>query len=114
MKRFQEDKLTITFDGITMDWFGKSIFQNPSERLDPFFNEILAENSRKKIIIRFNHLEYISSSTIQSILKLFRTLNEKNIETTVLYDENSEWQSSAFSAFEILKTVMKNLIINPG
>lgn len=111
MKNFKQNNLKITFDGKTISWIGKSIFRDPSKNLEPYFDSIIPQIDKNGVAIRFDQLEYLNSSSIRSILKLIRKLHALNINTEIIYSNDSGWQSTAFKAFYTLRTMMKNLKI---
>lgn len=107
MKRLDSDTFTITFDGKTINWAGEIKFQNFYDQLLAFFNEIVKDMTPEhEIIIRFNDLNYMNSSTIQAMMVLLKMLNEQKIYTIVTYDSKINWQRSSFKALEKLNKVL--------
>ena len=59
---------------IVMKWLGKSRERDPGAMLYPYFNEIINEIKEGDLTIDFSELEYMNSSTVPPILKLFKLL----------------------------------------
>ena len=109
MKIFKDEELTILFDGKTIIWQGKGLYQYPSGKIDIFFDEVIPEIQAEGITIHFEELTYLCSSAIHSIIKLFKKLNTAGINTRVYYNKNSEWQRIAFKALGKLTLILKNI-----
>ena len=91
---------------IIMKWLGKSRERDPGALLYPYFNEIINEIKEGDLIIDFSELEYMNSSTVPPILKLFKLIDTRKIKTKILYDGRSGWQSASFKA---LSTIAETL-----
>ncbi|MCU0289939.1 MAG: hypothetical protein MUF15_26555 [Acidobacteria bacterium] len=83
---------------IIMKWLGKSRERDPGAMLYPYFNEVISEINEGDLVIDFHELEYMNSSTVPPILKLFKLLDTRKIKTKILYDSRSGWQCASFKA----------------
>ena len=111
MKNFEAGELIIHFDGKTIIWYGKSIFPDPSINLNPYFDSIIPQMDKNGITIRFDKVKFLCSSTLYSIIRLIRKLNEIEIKTTIIYSKDLNWQRVTFKAFHTLSRIMKNFSI---
>jgi len=84
---------------LILKWSGKSTSLYPSEFLNPIFNEALAAN--KKIIMNFNDLSFVTSSTITPILKLLDSIKNGSLQIELQYDSSVDWQNLTFSALGV-------------
>ncbi len=97
---------------VVMKWLGKSRDRDPGLLLYPYFNDVINEMNNKELIIDFIKLEYMNSSTVPPILKLFKLLEEHNITTQILYDSQSGWQCASFKALSTIADTLKNVNID--
>ena len=86
---------------IKMKWLGVSNDMNTSEVPINYLKTLSTELKGKKLIVDFGSLEYMNSSATQLIILFFSELNNNEIETQILYNEDLEWQSLLFSAIKI-------------
>ncbi len=112
MENIKMGSLTLSIEKIKgktiLDWIGESNEKKPSEELIPFFNEFI-ENQNNDLIIKFDKLNYMNSSTIHPLILFIKDLNEKNIKIEICYNKNSKWQKEAFKAMENLTSILKNI-----
>ncbi len=94
---------------VVMKWLGKSRDREPSLMLNQYFNDIINDIIDKELTIDFSELEYMNSSTIPSIIKLFKLLDLRNINTKILYDDQSIWQNASFKALSTISKSMDNV-----
>lgn len=111
MKRFEDEELTISYDGRTMIWEGKGLFQYPATRIDSFLEKLIPDIDSEGVILRFDNLSYLGSCAIHCIVKLLKRLNEARIKTRVVYNRESEWQRTAFRALENLSQGLNYITI---
>jgi hypothetical protein len=108
----KDNKLEIIFkEGSTnvVTWIGISDSKNPSSVITPYFNKIFDTFRGKELLVQFEKLEFINSSTVPSIVELVGDLEKNNIKTTITYDKNSKWQAASFKALETIVKNMKNV-----
>jgi hypothetical protein len=115
MKDFEAEGLQIKLlnegDRVTMQWLGKSDSREPSAVITPFFEEVVPEFDGKSVVVEFQNLRYINSSTIPTILSLMKQLSERNIGTTITFNKNSSWQSASFKALQTISKNMDNITV---
>jgi hypothetical protein len=92
-------------------WSGKSESRDPSAVINPFFDELMAKLKDKELLVRFEDLTSMNSSTVPPIIKLIKDLEEAGITTTISYNKNSKWQSASFKALETIVVTMKNISV---
>ncbi|MDH4262952.1 MAG: SiaC family regulatory phosphoprotein [Spirochaetia bacterium] len=100
-------RLEVNEDGenIKLNFLGKSNARSPSDFLNPVLQEICdkAFAEKKKIVLDFCNLEYMNSSTVAPIIKLWAQLKSQEISLTVEYNNEILWQRANFSAFSIFE-----------
>ncbi|MBN2159856.1 MAG: hypothetical protein JW807_10705 [Spirochaetes bacterium] len=92
-------------------WTGKSESKNPSAVITPYFKQILDKFKGKELLVQFEKLEYINSSTVPPIVDLVSDLDKSGVKTTITFDKNSKWQSASFKALETIVKNMKNITL---
>jgi hypothetical protein len=97
----QEDETTIT-----AEWKGKSIEREPHKFITPILvREIKKCSDRnKRLVLDFQRLEYMNSSTITPIIKILERAKRGTTRITVRYDQAQKWQELIFSALTIFTT----------
>ena len=100
-------------DSIITNWTGKSVDRNPSQFLTPFLVDLLKRGNevKKQIILDFQKLEYMNSSTITPIIKILKRAKKGKVQLTILYDKLLKWQDLSFSALKIFQTKDKKVEI---
>ena len=91
---------------ITIRFIGKSNERNPSKFISPILSDVLhqSDSGNKEIVLDFNELEYMNSSTITPILKILdKATREKNYRITIVYRQSLKWQDLSFSALKIFE-----------
>jgi hypothetical protein len=66
---------------------------------------------KKRIILDFQKLDYMNSSTITPIIKILERAKRGKTQVTVLYKKILKWQDLSFSALEIFQTKDKRVEI---
>lgn len=84
-------------------WKGKSNNRHPGEALAPYFREVLAIASMRKLPIElhFEKLEHFNSSTITSIIQLIQDSRARAVKLVLVYDEALKWQKLSFDALRV-------------
>ena len=95
----------------TLLWNGKSEARDPASILLPFFNNITEKLKNKKLIIKFEKLEYLNSSTVLPIIDLIKKLESNGVDTMVTYDKESKWQIASFKALDVIVQTMNHIKI---
>lgn len=94
-----ESKITITFTG-------QSTEREPGKFINPILTDAI-QNSRKynkAVLIDFDNLEYMNSSTITPIIKILEGAKKTGETITVRYNRSKKWQELCFSALKIFET----------
>ena len=104
----QEDNNTIV-----AHWSGKSVDRNPGKFITPILVSLLNKSNdlKKRIILDFQNLDYMNSSTITPVIKILERAKRGKAQVTVLYKKLVKWQELSFTALEIFKTRDKRVKI---
>ncbi len=101
-------ELTITEDdnAICVSWKGKSVDRDPSVFTGPILTEALeyCAGSGKKLLLDFQDLEFMNSSTITPVSKIIELGKKRSVRITILYRKSKNWQELNFSALRIFET----------
>lgn len=92
-------------ENVRLNFFGKSKARTPAEFLDPILDETskMALINGKGLILDFYDLEFMNSSTVAPVIKLWAQLKSEGIPLTIEFNKDILWQKANFSAFEIFK-----------
>ncbi|MDY6933875.1 MAG: hypothetical protein SVZ03_06590 [Spirochaetota bacterium] len=96
---------------VVISWFGKSRERDPGAVINPYFDEIIDNFDGAELTIDFLKLEYMNSSTVPSIIKLFKLLDTREIPTRVIYDKNSGWQCASFKALDTIAQSLNSVTV---
>lgn len=94
---------------IVMKWLGKSDERDPSALISPFLDEIGKQIDSRSILVEFQKLEYMNSSTVPPIIQFMKNLSDLKIETTFTYDKSSNWQAASFKALETISRSLNSV-----
>ena len=102
-----------TDDSIITEWSGKSVDRNPSKFITPLLANLLERNgnSEKTLILDFQKLDYMNSSTITPIIKILERAKRGKVQLVVKYNKLLKWQDLSFSALKIFQTKDKRVEI---
>lgn len=109
-KKYTNNFLTIQVveheTSIDVKWEGKSTDREPSKFISPILVKVLEMSSglNKRIIMDFQSLSYMNSSTITPIIKILDKAKKGISKITIFYQKSMKWQELNFSALEIFKT----------
>ena len=100
-------------DSIFVFWTGKSVDRNPGKFITPILVDLLRRSNdlKKRIILDFQKLDYMNSSTITPIIKILERAKRGKTQVSVLYKKILKWQDLSFSALEIFQTKDKRVEI---
>lgn len=100
-------------DSIVAKWTGKSVDRNPSKFITPLLADILERSNgvTNKIILDFQELDYMNSSTITPIIKILERAKRSRVRLVVKYNKLLKWQDLSFSALKIFQTKDKRVEI---
>ncbi|MGB5751107.1 MAG: SiaC family regulatory phosphoprotein [Desulfobacterales bacterium] len=93
-------------DTIDVRWEGKSVDREPSKFISPILVKVLemASDLNKRIIMDFQSMAYMNSSTITPIIKILERANKGMTKITIFYQKSLKWQELNFSALKIFRT----------
>ena len=93
-------------DSISVQWLGKSSDRDPGKFITPILSSMLERggNGTKRIVLDFQKLLYLNSSTITPIIRLLDEARRGSHRITVTYQKATKWQDLSFSALQIFKT----------
>ncbi len=93
-------------NSIDVSWKGKSVDREPSKFISPILVKVLemAGDLNKRIIMDFQSMSYMNSSTITPIIKILERAKSGITKITIFYQKSLKWQELNFSALEIFKT----------
>lgn len=93
-------------NSIDVSWKGKSVDREPSKFISPILVKVLemAGDLNKRIIMDFQSMSYMNSSTITPIIKILEKAKSGMTKITIFYQKSLKWQELNFSALEIFKT----------
>jgi hypothetical protein len=93
-------------NSIDVNWKGKSVDREPSKFISPILVKVLemAGDLNKRIIMDFQRMSYMNSSTITPIIKILERAKNGMTKITIFYQKSLKWQELNFSALEIFKT----------
>ena len=91
------------YPALQLLWKGKSNSRHPSEMLGPYFRDVLAAASNRKVPLElhFEMLEHFNSSTITSIIKLIQDCRARAVKLVLVYDPALKWQKLSFDALRV-------------
>ena len=107
---YTDDQLTIEVtesdDEVLLVWKGRSIVRKPNDFVMPIMLDALsvASDSGKRLILNFQELEYMNSSTLTPIIKILERARRGETQLTVVYKESLRWQDLSFAALRIFET----------
>jgi len=93
-------------NSIDVSWKGKSVDREPSKFISPILVKVLemAGDLNKRIIMDFQSMSYMNSSTITPIIKILERAKSGMTKITIFYQKSLKWQELNFSALGIFKT----------
>jgi len=91
---------------ITVTFTGKSAEREPGIFITPILTEALQNGRRfnKNLIMNFELLDYMNSSTITPIIKILETAKSGDGKILITYNRSKKWQDLCFSALKIFET----------
>jgi len=110
IETYNSNLLTIEVEeshsGIVIKFKGKSTERDPSQFLSPILLESFQNSKKfgKKIVMDFQELGYMNSSTITPIIRILENANDMQSTISILYKKSKKWQDLCFSALKIFET----------
>ena len=110
IETYTNNKLTLTVEEndstITVSFTGQSTEREPGKFINPILSDAI-QNSRKykkSVLIDFEKLEYMNSSTITPIIKILEGAKKTGDAISLRYNMSRKWQELCFSALKIFET----------
>jgi hypothetical protein len=98
-------------NGTTVVWSGTSDARDPSLELTPFLAQVVERHTGASMLVDFRKLEYMNSGTVSPIIVFVRALDERGIETKLLFDTGIGWQRVNFVAMKSIARTLKHLSV---
>jgi hypothetical protein len=114
---FKSGKLTLEVEKgnseINIKWIGKSDDRNPGNFIYPILldNLKVGTETNMNLILDFQNLEFMNSSTITPIVKILQEAKNSSNSVKIIYSNSLKWQELSFSALEIFETNDKRIEI---
>jgi hypothetical protein len=98
-------------ESVRLLWQGQSVAREPAPFLVPVLTKALELGSRnnRPIVIDFQELEYLNSSTITPVIRVLEQARRGKQEVTVVYRKDLKWQAMSFTALELFRTPDKRI-----
>lgn len=92
---------------VEMNWFGQSDVRIKSYTLEEYLDKFVNDLKNTEVLIKFNDLEYMNSSTVLPVINFIKKLNSNKIKTIITYDSDSRWQVASFKALTRFSELMQ-------
>lgn len=91
---------------IAIRFKGKSTEREPGTFILPILLDALHNSIKydKKIVMNFESLEYMNSSTITPLIKILENAKDNTSSISLIYRKSKKWQELSFSALKIFET----------
>lgn len=96
---------------VNVSWIGKCRTLNPENILDTYLAQVSQFVKGKKVIVTFDRLDSMNSSTVPPLLTFIKTLEENSVESVFLYDDREDWQRASFKPLSVIAGRYKNIVI---
>jgi hypothetical protein len=99
-------RLFETGDAVSLEWRGQSMAREPGRFLLPVLSKALdlGLQRNKPLVIDFQQLEYLNSSTITPVIRILEHARRGHSRVRILYSKALQWQALSFTALELFKT----------
>lgn len=87
---------------VKVSWIGKCRTLNPEHILDTYLAQLTQFVKGKKLIVTFDKLDSMNSSTVPPLLTFIKTLEENCIESQFLYNDQEDWQRASFKPLSVI------------
>ena len=90
---------------LRLDCRGRSNARKPAVMLEPYFETVLlrAKESRCRIEVHFEQLEFFNSSTVSAVMRLIRAARDQHVRLSLVFDDGQKWQSRSFEALRVFE-----------
>lgn len=103
--------VTSSEDGTSVVWSGTSDAREPSLELTPFLAQVVERQEGAPVTVDFRKLEYMNSGTVSPIIVFVRALDERGVQTRLLFDTGIGWQRVNFVAMKSIARTLKHLSV---
>lgn len=100
-------------DHIRISWKGKCRTLNPEHTLDTYLAKLTKSVRGKRLVVFFDELESMNSSTVPPLLTFIKSLDEDGTESLFLYDDNEDWQRASFKPLAVIAGKYRYITIKP-
>ncbi len=102
-------------DKVELFFCGRSNARQPIDVLGPYFGQWLdrAASRSSKLVVRFEELEYMNSSTISALIHLIQGAKARQLKLELSYAPAKKWQKLSFDALRIFQKQDVNLSLTP-
>src|ERR687888_1874720 len=92
-------RLFETEDAICLEWHGQSMAREPGRFLLPILSKALDLGLQrdKRLVIDFQQLEYLNSSTITPVIRILEHARRGHSRVRILYSKALKWQGLSFT-----------------
>ncbi|MCB1192279.1 MAG: hypothetical protein H7A23_21775 [Leptospiraceae bacterium] len=115
MKNFTLGKLEIAIKEeagvLKFTWQGVSENKDLIPFLEPFYTNVLATQTPKKVILDFRTLKSMNSSTVPAIIDWAKNYGENGVEVRICYNKVSNWQRTSFRLLATISNNLKNVSV---
>lgn len=87
---------------IKVSWIGKCRTLNPEHILDTYLLKLSRFAAGKRLVVAFDNLESMNSSTVPPLLTFIKTLEDNSTESLFLYDDSEDWQRASFKPLSVI------------
>jgi hypothetical protein len=87
---------------VSVSWIGKCRTLNPEHILDSYLAHLTQFVKGKKVIVSFEKLDSMNSSTVPPLLTFIKALEENSVESEFLYNDKEDWQRASFRPLSVI------------
>lgn len=105
----------VNFDTyIKVSWSGKCRALNPEHILDDYLEKLNSYATGTKLVVNFDKLESMNSSTVPPLLTFIKNLESSKIHTVFEYNIDEDWQRASFKPLAIITGKFTYVKIRPS
>jgi hypothetical protein len=99
-------RLFETDEMVCLEWRGQSMAREPARFLLPVLSKALDLGLQrdKRLVIDFQQLEYLNSSTITPVIRILEHARRGHSRVQIVYNKSLKWQALSFTALELFRT----------
>ncbi|MCP4138211.1 MAG: hypothetical protein GY754_45030 [bacterium] len=98
---------------IYIKWTGRSSDREPGSFIFPILSDAFnnASSYNKEIIMDFQEMEFMNSSTITPISRILEKCKQADNKMSIVYNQSKKWQDLSFAALKVFETNDKRIEI---